>query len=323
MKKIAVLTSGGDAPGMNAAIRSVVLSGLRYGVEVHGIFNGFDGMIEGQVVELNFSTVRNIIQRGGTLLKSSRSPRFFKKKYRKIAYNHLKENNIEGLIVLGGDGSFKGAEVFSKEFYFPIIGIPCTIDNDMFGTDYCIGYDTAINTAVDAIDKIRDTAESHNRLFFVEVMGRDTGLIALMSGIAGAAEAILIPETKMTITHLVEILKNERKINYSSMIVVVAEGDEEGGANLVSQSVKKILSGIDSRVTTLGHIQRGGKPSCMDRILATRMGISAVENLISGQRNVMVGILNQKVKLIPFKQAVKHKKQLNQEYLKLLELLVN
>ena len=235
----------------------------------------------------------------------------------------MKENNIEGLIVLGGDGTFKGAEVFSKEFNFPIIGIPCTIDNDMFGTDYCIGYDTAINNAVDAIDKIRDTAESHNRLFFVEVMGRDTGLIALMSGIAGAAEAILIPETKMTITNLVEILKNERKLNYSSMIVVVAEGDEEGGVNLVSKYVKKILSGIDIRVTTLGHIQRGGKPSCMDRILATRMGISAVENLISGQRNVMVGILNQKIKLVPFNQAVKHNKQLNPELLKLLELMAN
>ena len=323
MKKIAILTSGGDAPGMNAAIRSVVLSGLHYGIEIYGIFNGYDGMIEGHVVELHFLSVRNIIQRGGTLLKSSRSPRFFKKKYRKIAFNNLKENNIEGLIVLGGDGTFKGAEVFSKEFNFPIIGIPCTIDNDMFGTDYCIGYDTAINNAVDAIDKIRDTAESHNRLFFVEVMGRDTGLIALMSGIAGAAEAILIPETKMTITNLVEILKNERKLNYSSMIVVVAEGDEEGGANLVSKYVKKILSGIDIRVTTLGHIQRGGKPSCMDRILATRMGISAVENLISGQRNVMVGILNQKIKLVPFNQAVKHNKQLNPELLKLLELMAN
>jgi 6-phosphofructokinase 1 len=280
-------------------------------------------MIEGQLIELNLSTVRNIVQRGGTMLKSSRSKRFLKKTYRQIAFNRLKENNIDGLIVLGGDGTFRGASQFSKEFDFPIIGIPCTIDNDMFGTDFCVGYDTAINTAVDAIDKIRDTAESHNRLFFVEVMGRDAGLIAMRSGIAGGAEAILIPETKMNIDELVKLLKKDQKLNLSSMIVVVAEGDEEGGAKSVSEKVKELLPDIDVRVTTLGHIQRGGKPSCMDRILATRMGLSAVENLISGQRNVMIGIINEKVKLVPFDQAVKHNKKLNPELIHLINVMVS
>lgn len=323
MKKIGILTSGGDAPGMNAAIRSVVLASYYHGIKAHGILNGYEGMIEGQLIELNPSIVRNILQRGGTMLKSSRSKRFLKKTYRQIAFNRLTENNIDGLIVLGGDGTFRGASQFSKEFHFPIVGIPCTIDNDMFGTDFCVGYDTAINTAVDAIDKIRDTAESHNRLFFVEVMGRDAGLIALRSGIAGGAEAILIPETKMNIDELVKLLKKDQKFNLSSMIVVVAEGDEEGGANTVSEKVKELLPNIDIRVTTLGHIQRGGKPSCMDRILASRMGLSAVENLISGQRNVMIGIINEKVKLIPFGQAVKQNKKLNPEIMHLIEVMAS
>ena len=323
MKKIVILTSGGDAPGMNAAIRSVVLASFYHGIKAHGILNGYEGMIEGQLIELNPSIVRNILQRGGTMLKSSRSKRFLKKTYRQIAFNRLTENNIDGLIVLGGDGTFRGASQFSKEFHFPIVGIPCTIDNDMFGTDFCVGYDTAINTAVDAIDKIRDTAESHNRLFFVEVMGRDAGLIALRSGIAGGAEAILIPETKMNIDELVKLLKKDQKFNLSSMIVVVAEGDEEGGANTVSEKVKELLPNIDIRVTTLGHIQRGGKPSCMDRILASRMGLSAVENLISGQRNVMIGIINEKVKLKPFEQAVKQNKKLNPELMHLIEVMAS
>lgn len=323
MIKIAILTSGGDAPGMNAVIRSIVLACSYHGIKIYGILNGYEGMIEGQMIELNRSTVRNIIQRGGTILKSSRSKRFLKKIYRKIAFNHLKENNIDGLIVLGGDGTFRGALQFSKEFDFPIVGVPCTIDNDMFGTDFCVGYDTAINTAVEAIDKIRDTAESHNRLFFVEVMGRDAGLIAMRSGIAGGAEAILIPETKMNIDELVKLLKKDQKINLSSMIVVVAEGDEEGGAITVSEKVKELLPNIDIRVTTLGHIQRGGKPSCMDRILATRMGLSAVENLISEQRNVMIGIINEKVKLVPFDQAVKHNKKLIAELMHLLEVMAS
>lgn len=323
MKKIGILTSGGDAPGMNAAIRSVVLASFFHGIKVYGILNGYEGMIEGQLIELNPSIVRNILQRGGTMLKSSRSKRFFKKTYRQIAFNRMTENNIDGLIVLGGDGTFRGASQFSKEFHFPIVGIPCTIDNDMFGTDFCVGYDTAINTAVDAIDKIRDTAESHNRLFFVEVMGREAGLIALRSGIAGGAEAILIPETKMNIIELVKLLKKDQKFNLSSMIVVVAEGDEEGGANTVSEKVKELLPNIDIRVTTLGHIQRGGKPSCMDRILASRMGLSAVENLISGQRNVMIGIINEKVQLIPFDQAVKQNKMLNPEIMHLIEVMAS
>lgn len=323
MKKIAILTSGGDAPGMNAAIRSIVLSGMKYGVKIFGILNGYEGMIEGKIAEINISEVRNIVQRGGTILKSSRSKRFLEKSYRKLAFENLIKNNIDGIIVLGGDGTFRGAAQFTKEFDFPIVGIPCTIDNDIFGTDFCIGYDTAINTAVDAIDKIRDTAESHNRLFFVEVMGRDSGLIAILSGIAGGAEAILIPETKMNINQLVDVLKKDKKLNYSSMIVVIAEGDEEGGANLVAEKVKKKLPGIELKVTTLGHIQRGGKPTCMDRILATQMGLAAIEALISGQKNVMVGIINQKVKLILFYQTVKQKAELKPELSHLIDVLTN
>jgi 6-phosphofructokinase 1 len=323
MKNIAILTSGGDSPGMNAAISAVVRASLHHKLKVVGILNGFEGLIDGRFIELNASSVSNIIQRGGTILKSSRSKRFLEQSYRKIAFDRLKEKKIDGLIVLGGDGTFKGASVFSKECDFPIIGIPCTIDNDLFGTDFCIGYDTAINTAMDAIDKIRDTAESHSRLFFVEVMGRDAGLIALRSGIAGGAEAILIPETKMNIEELVGLLKKDRMLNYSSMIVVVAEGDEEGGAFNVSEKVKKQLPDLDTRITALGHIQRGGKPSCMDRILATRMGLAAVEGLINGQKNTMVGIINNEVKFLLLENSTKQSLNQNQELLNVLEILTS
>ena len=321
MKNIAILTSGGDAPGMNAAIRAVVRAGVFYNLSVFGILNGYEGLIDGKLIKLNSTSVSNIIQRGGTLLKTSRSKRFLEKSFRKLAFKHLKKYNIDGLIVLGGDGTFKGAAQFSKEFDFPIVGIPCTIDNDLVGTDFCIGYDTAINTAVDAIDKIRDTADSHNRLFFVEVMGRDAGLIALRSGIAGGAEAILIPETKMGVDELVGVLNKDWKREKSSMIVVVAEGDEEGGAFVVAKKVKKKCPDFDIRVTTLGHIQRGGKPSCMDRVLASRMGLAAVETLIAGERNEMIGIINQEIKLLPFEKAVKHHMELNPGLLHLMEVM--
>lgn len=321
MKNIAVLTSGGDSPGMNAAIRAVVRSGMFHQVNIFGIFRGFEGLIDGEIVVLNSTSVSNIIQRGGTILKSARSKRFFEAHFRKKAYENLKKVKIDGLIVLGGDGTFKGASIFSNEFDIPIVGVPCTIDNDLFGTDFCIGYDTAINTAVDAIDKIRDTADSHNRLFFVEVMGRDAGLIALRSGIAGGAEAILIPETKMEVDAVVAVLQKDWKREKSSMIVVVAEGDEEGGAFKVAEKVKIKCPEFDIRVSTLGHIQRGGKPSCMDRVLASRMGLAAVETLISKQRNVMVGIVNQKVKLLPFEKAVKHNTELNPSLIHLLDVL--
>ena len=323
MKIIAILTSGGDAPGMNAAITSIVRAGLYQDLKVIGILNGYDGMIDNQMIELNLSSVSNIIQRGGTILKSSRSKRFFEPIFRKQAFEHLKNMHIDGLIVLGGDGTFKGASEFSKEFVFPIIGIPCTIDNDLLGTDFCIGYDTAINTAMDAIDRIRDTAESHNRLFFVEVMGRDSGLIALRSGIAGGAEVILIPETKMHIDELVELLKKDRALKKSSIIAVVAEGDEEGGAVVISEKVKKQFPDMDIRVTTLGHIQRGGKPSCMDRFLAIRMGIAAVEAMKSGNNNVMVGIIKDEVQYYPFDKTVKQFTQLSQELVHLIEVMAS
>lgn len=321
MKNIALLTSGGDAPGMNAAIRAVVRSCQYHNINVHGVFNGYEGLIDGEIQALNSNSVSNIIQRGGTILKTARSKRFLEASFRKKAYENLKKKNIDGLIVLGGDGTFKGASIFSNEFDFPMVGIPCTIDNDLYGTDFCIGYDTAINTAVDAIDKIRDTAESHNRLFFVEVMGRDAGLIALRSGIGSGAEAILIPETKMGVDEVAAVLQKDWKREKSSMIVVVAEGDEEGGAISVSDQVKKRYPEFDIRVTTLGHIQRGGKPSCMDRVLASQMGLAAVESLISGERNVMVGIVHQKVKLVPFEKAVKHHKELKSSLLHLMEVL--
>ena len=321
MKNIAVLTSGGDAPGMNAAIRSVVRSGIYHGLTVIGVLNGYEGLIDGEFFELNAKSVSNIIQRGGTILKSARSKRFLERSFREKAFDNLKNKQIHGLIVLGGDGTFKGAAIFSKEFDFPIVGIPCTIDNDLYGTDFCIGYDTAINTAVDAIDKIRDTADSHNRLFFVEVMGRDAGLIALRSGIASGAEAILIPETKMGVDEILSVLQKDWKRKKSSMIVVVAEGDEEGGAFAVAEQVKKRCPEFDIRVSTLGHIQRGGKPSCMDRVLASRMGLAAIETLISGERNAMIGIVNQKVKLLPFEKAVKHHLELNPGLLHLIEVM--
>lgn len=321
MKNIAVLTSGGDAPGMNAAIRAVVRSCQYHNINVHGVFNGYEGLIDGEIQSLNSNSVSNIIQRGGTILKSARSKRFFEVRFRKKAYENLKKKNIDGLIVLGGDGTFKGASILSSEFDIPIVGIPCTIDNDLFGTDFCIGYDTAINTAVDAIDKIRDTADSHNRLFFVEVMGRDAGLIALRSGIAAGAESILIPETKMDVDELIAVLRKDRKREKSSMIVVVAEGDEEGGAFAIAEKVKINCPEFDIRVATLGHIQRGGKPSCMDRVLASRLGLAAVETLISGERNVMVGIVNQKVRLLPFEKAIKHHSELNPNLVHLLNVL--
>ncbi len=318
MNKIGILTSGGDAPGMNAAIRSIVKSGINSQIKVIGIENGFEGLIDGQFIELNSSSIKNIIQRGGTILKSARSKRFLEKSYRKKAMDHLFNNEINGLIVLGGNGTFKGASIFTIEFDFPIIGIPCTIDNDLYGTDFSIGYDTAINTAVDAIDKIRDTAESHNRLFFIEVMGRDSGMIALTSGIAGGAEEIMIPETFFNIKQLVGKLKDLKNRDNSSIIVVVAEGDEEGGAFKISEQVKKDLPDFDIRTTTLGHIQRGGKPTCMDRVLACQLGSAAVEALLEGKRNLMVGVVNQKIKLTDFSLSIVRKRKINSELLKFL-----
>ncbi|MFY7667561.1 MAG: 6-phosphofructokinase [Crocinitomicaceae bacterium] len=319
MKKIAILTSGGDAPGMNAAISSIVHSGFNLDIQVIGVLKGFEGLIDGHFLELNYDSIKNIIQRGGTILKTSRSKRFLLKSYRKVAFDHLKSKKIEGLIVIGGDGTFKGASVFSKEFQIPVVGIPCTIDNDLAGTDFCIGFDTAINTAMDAIDRIRDTAESHNRMFFVEVMGRDSGMIAMLSGIAGAAEVILMPETKMSIEELVIELKKQFKNNTTSLIVVVAEGDEEGDAHFISRKVKTHFPDLDIRITVLGHIQRGGKPTCMDRFLSIRLGVAALNALKNGYSSDMVGIVNNKVVYLSLERAFKKQMKLNQEMFQFFE----
>jgi len=321
IKKIAILTSGGDAPGLNAAIRAVVRSAIFYNLEVIGIQRGFEGMIDGDFVAMDASTVSNIIQRGGTILKSSRSDLFKTKKGRAAAFKQLEKNNIDGVIILGGDGTFAGARVFLSEHKIQCVGIPKTIDNDLFGTDFTIGYDTAVNTAMTAIDKIRDTAESHNRLFFVEVMGRDAGYIALRTGISVGAEAIIVPETRTDIAHLVSVLESGWNRKKSSMIVVVAEGDTAGGAFKIADIMKKKFPDYDMRVCILGHIQRGGSPSCADRVLGSKLGMAAIEGLLKGKSNVMVGEINQKIVYTPFAKAVKHNMEVNKSMHKLMEIL--
>jgi 6-phosphofructokinase 1 len=320
MKRIAVFTSGGDSPGMNACIRAVVRTALHHHIEVIGIRQGYEGMIEGDFVTMDASSVANIIQRGGTILKTARSQRFFTLEGREKAKMQLEKNNIEGVIVIGGDGSFKGALEFSKICNIPFVGCPGTIDNDLVGTDFTIGYDTAINTVIDAVDKIRDTAESHNRLFFVEVMGRDAGLIALRSGIAVGAEAIFIPETHSDIEGLIKKLENSRK-SKSSKIILVAEGDEAGGAFAIAEKVKKALPDFDTRVSVLGHLQRGGSPTCMERVNASRMGFAAVDALMQNKRNIMIGIVDKNIKHTPFENAVKHIQEVNRDILKMMEIL--
>lgn len=320
MKRIAVFTSGGDSPGMNACIRAVVRTALHHHIEVIGIRQGYEGMIEGDFVTMDASSVANIIQRGGTILKTARSQRFFTLEGREKAKMQLEKNNIEGVIVIGGDGSFKGALEFSKICNIPFVGCPGTIDNDLVGTDFTIGYDTAINTVIDAVDKIRDTAESHNRLFFVEVMGRDAGLIALRSGIAVGAEAIFIPETHSDIEGLIKKLENSRK-SKSSKIILVAEGDEAGGAFAIAEKVKKALPDFDTRVSVLGHLQRGGSPTCMERVNASRMGFAAVDALMQNKRNIMIGIVDKNITHTPFENAVKHIQEVNRDILKMMEIL--
>ncbi len=321
MKRIAVYTSGGDAPGMNAALRAVVRSGIYYGMEVTGILNGLEGMIDGEFINLDAAYVSNIIQRGGTILKTSRSPRFLTKSGMEAAATHLQNHLIDGIIALGGDGTFRAATAFKEYCSLPVIGIPCTIDNDLAGTDFTIGYDTAINTVVEAVDKIRDTADAHNRLFFVEVMGRDSGKIALISSIASGAEAVLIPESITDTEHLYHILEKGWNRKKSSYIIIVAEGDEAGGAVAIANKVKEKFSQYDTRVTILGHIQRGGNPSCMDRVIATRLGVVAVESLIGNRSHEMVGIINNKVVYTPFNNAVKTGQEIDESLLKLTTIL--
>jgi 6-phosphofructokinase 1 len=321
--KIGVLTSGGDSPGMNAAVRAVVRTGIYHGLEVYGIMRGFSGMIENDIFKMESRSVANIIQRGGTILKCARSKNFYEPEGRKTAYQNLKKFGINGLVVVGGDGSFRGAQTFSNEYDIPCIGLPGTIDKDIAGTDFTIGFDTAVNTAVEAIDKIRDTADAHDRLFIVEVMGRDAGYIALHSGIATGAENILIPETKTDIEELISSLSEKEKRSKLVNLVVVAEGDEFGGANEIAKIIKDRLPNADTRVCILGHIQRGGSPSCLDRVIASRMGFHAVESLMEGRHNVMVGIVNNKLAYTPLNLAVKAKQRISKEWMRIVKILAS
>ena len=321
--KIGVLTSGGDAPGMNAAIRAVVRTGLYHGLEVFGIMRGYQGMIEDDIYRMESRSVANIIQRGGTILKTARSKEFYEYEGRKKAYENLKRRNIDGLVIIGGDGSFRGAVQFSQEFDMPCIGIAGTIDKDINGTDFTIGFDTAVNTAVEAIDKIRDTMDAHDRIFIIEVMGRDAGYIALHSGIATGAENILIPERKTNMDDIItSLLEKERRKKLVNLIVV-AEGDDFGGANNVESVLHAKLPNAEIRVCILGHIQRGGSPSCLDRLIASRMGFHAVESLIEGRHNVFVGITNNKMHYIPLKEAVKNKGKISDEWLRIVKILAS
>ncbi len=322
IKKIGVLTSGGDSPGMNAAIRAVVRTCAFYDVECVGIYRGYQGMIEGDFKEMGPRSVNNIINKGGTILKTARSKEFMTVEGREKAYRHLLEAQVDSLVIIGGDGSFTGAEVFNKEFGFPVIGIPGTIDNDIYGTTHTIGYDTALNTVIEVIDKIRDTASSHNRLFLVEVMGRDAGHIALNAGIGAGAEEILIPEENLGLDRLLESLQKSKASGKSSSIVVIAEGDKIGKTVFeLKDYVETNLPEYDVRVSVLGHMQRGGSPSCFDRVLASRLGMKAVESLIEGKTNFMVGLLNDKVALTPLEQAIKGTSDIDLELLRVSDIM--
>lgn len=318
LKTIGVLTSGGDAPGMNAALRAVTRAAIFNGISVKAICRGYRGIINNEIIDFKTQNVSNIIQHGGTIIKTARCQEFKTPEGRKLAYDTLKSHNIDALVVLGGDGTFTGAKVFAQEYNFPIIGVPCTIDNDLYGTDFTIGYDTALNTVIEAVDKIRDTASSHDRLFFVEVMGRDAGFLALNAAIASGAEAAVIPEIAIKDDLLGEVIQNGFRKTKNSSIVLVAESEITGGANGVAERVKREYPQYDVRVVILGHIQRGGSPSASDRILASRMGAAAVDALIEEQRNLMIGIVNDAIVYVPFTKAIKDDKPID---LKLLQVL--
>jgi 6-phosphofructokinase 1 len=321
--KVGVLTSGGDAPGMNAAIRAVIRTGLYHGMEMFGIMRGYQGLIEDDIMKMDTRSVANIIQRGGTILKSARCKDFYEYEGRKKAYENLKKRGINGLVIIGGDGSFRGGVKFSQEFNIPCIGLAGTIDKDIHGTDFTIGFDTAVNTAVEAIDKIRDTMDAHDRIFIIEVMGRDAGYIALHSGIATGAENILIPERKTDLNDLVRSLQEKERRKKLVNLIVVAEGDEFGGATEIQRIIQNDLPNAEIRVCILGHIQRGGSPSCLDRLIASRMGYHAVECLKEGRFNVFVGILNNKMHYIPLENAVKTKGKISDEWLKIVKILAS
>ncbi|WP_291138330.1 6-phosphofructokinase [Flavobacterium sp. UBA7663] len=322
IKRVGVLTSGGDSPGMNAAIRAVVRACAYYNIECVGIYRGYQGMIEGDFKEMGPRDVKNIINKGGTILKSARSAEFRTAEGRKRAYENLVAAGIDSFVVIGGDGSFTGAEIFNEEYKFPVIGIPGTIDNDIYGTSHTLGYDTALNTVIDAIDKIRDTANSHNRLFFVEVMGRDAGHIALNAGIGAGAEEILIPEEDFGLDRLVESLKRSKGSGKTSSIVVVSEGDKIGkNVFELKDYIEENMPEYDVRVSVLGHMQRGGSPSCFDRVLASRLGVKAVETLLEGKSNFMVGLYQDKVTLTPLEQAIKGQSEIDMELVKVSDIV--
>jgi 6-phosphofructokinase 1 len=322
IKKIAVLTSGGDSPGMNTALRAVVRTCAYNKIECMGISRGFQGLINNEIKVLNTRSVRGIINRGGTMLYSARSKEFLTKEGRIKAYKNIKKHNIDALIIIGGDGSFTGGMIFQNEFNFPVIGIPGTIDNDLFGTSHTLGYDTALNTVMEAIDKIRDTAISHDRLFFVEVMGRDAGHIALNSGIAIGAQEILIPEENIGMEELIISLKKSKEAGKTSSIVVVAEGDKTGkNVFELAKRVEDKFPDYEIKVSVLGHMQRGGSPTCFDRVLATRMGVKAVESLLAGEYSKMVGVQHGEITLTPLDLAIKGKSKINSELLRVSEIM--
>jgi len=322
VKRIGVLTSGGDAPGMNAAVRAVVRTAAFLKLESIAIYQGYQGLIEDKTQIMNPRSVNNIINKGGTILKSARCSEFHNTDGRKKAFETLQKHKIDSLVIIGGDGSFTGAMIFQSEFKIPVIGIPGTIDNDIFGTSHTIGYDTALNTVIDAIDKIRDTAISHNRLFFVEVMGRDAGHIALNTGIGAGAEEILIPEENMGLERLLESLSRSEKSGKSSSIVVIAEGDKTGKNVFdIAEYIEKNMPNYEVRVSVLGHMQRGGRPTCFDRVLASRMGVQAVESLYAGKSNVMVGLKEDEIILTPLEKAIKGKSEINKDLVRVSDIL--
>lgn len=321
IKCIGILTSGGDAPGMNAAIRAVTRTAIYNGLDVKGIYRGYKGLITGEIVAFKTNYVSNIIQQGGTILKTARSQEFMEVEGRKIAYETLQKEGIDALVVIGGDGSLTGARIFAQEYNFPIVGLPGTIDNDLFGTDTTIGYDTALNTIMEAVDKIRDTASSHERLFFIEVMGRDAGFLALNGAIASGAEAAVIPEIWTEVDQLGELIKSGFRKTKNSSIVLVAESEITGGAMGMAERVKKEYPQYEVRVTILGHLQRGGSPTASDRILASRMGAAAIEAFMEDQRNVMIGIQNDNIVYVPFSKAIKNEKPINRDLLNTLRIL--
>jgi 6-phosphofructokinase 1 len=322
MKRIGIFTSGGDAPGMNACIRAVVRGAVYHGVEVFGIRRGYNGMIAGDIFQMNSHSVSNIVQRGGTILKSARSKEFMTKEGRQRAYDQLQKYGIEGLVAIGGNGTFTGAMIFHQEFGLPTVGAPGTIDNDLYGTDFTIGYDTAVNTALDAIDRIRDTADSHDRIFFIEVMGRDSGYIAIQCGIAGGAEMVMVPEVLTPISDVIDTLKQGWARAKSSSIIIVAEGDEEGNATQIAEKIKSQMGvEVDMRVTTLGHTQRGGTPTAQDRILASRLGLGALEGLLAGEKNVMAGLINNELVYTPFEDTIRLPKPINEDLLRMVRIL--